>query len=84
MSARQDGDYLRFCIEDNGEGYPVHLLDADLDSPDKFDWVTGNTGLGLYFVAAVAGLHKNKGRKGFVRIDNDSELGGACFSLYLP
>ncbi|MBS3963315.1 MAG: HAMP domain-containing histidine kinase [Methylomonas sp.] len=77
MSASQQDAYLRFCIEDDGEGYPPHLLAADLGSQDRFDWATGNSGLGLYFVAAVASLHKNQGRSGFVQIDNDSALGGA-------
>lgn len=84
LSASQQNDYVRFCIEDDGQGYPAHLLDADLSNPAEFDWVKGNTGLGLYFVSAIAGFHKNRDLSGYVKIDNDSRIGGARFCLYLP
>ncbi|MCK9606750.1 MAG: HAMP domain-containing histidine kinase [Methylomonas sp.] len=84
VSAAETNGYLRFCIEDDGLGYPPHLLKADLRNPADLDWVSGNTGLGLYFVAAIAGFHKNRDKTGFVEIDNQSRLGGARFSLYLP
>lgn len=84
ISANEINGYLRFCIEDDGQGYPPHLLNADLRDPTQLDWVSGNTGLGLYFVAAIAGFHKNRDKTGFVEIDNHSRLGGARFSLYLP
>lgn len=84
VSAAETNGYLRFCIEDDGLGYPPHLLNADLRNPADLDWVSGNTGLGLYFVAAIAGFHKNRDKTGFVEIDNHSRLCGARFSLYLP
>ncbi len=84
ISALEVDGYVRFCIEDDGDGYPLHLLNADLSNQSDLDWVTGNTGLGLYFVAAVAKFHKNHDKFGFVKIDNESSLGGARFSLYLP
>jgi hypothetical protein len=60
------------------------LLNADLGNPVDLNWVNGNTGLGLYFVAAIAGFHKNREKTGFVKIDNQSRIGGARFCLYLP
>lgn len=84
LSAGAEDGYVKFCIEDDGRGYPEHLLNADLGNASDVDWVSGNTGLGLYFVSAIAARHKNKGKSGFVRIDNQSALGGARFSLYLP
>ena len=84
ISVGIDADYLRFCVEDDGNGYPAHLLNADLSNPVELDWVNGNTGLGLYFVAAIASFHKNRGKVGFARIDNQSRLGGARFCLFLP
>ncbi len=84
ISATGQAGYVCFCIEDDGQGYPGHLLNADLSDPAAFDWVKGNTGLGLYFVAAIAGLHKNRNKSGYVTIDNQSRIGGARFSLYLP
>lgn len=84
ISAGEADGYLRFCIEDDGAGYPKHLLNADLSDSTDLDWVNGNTGLGLYFVAAIAGFHKNRDKVGFVKIDNQSRLGGARFCLFLP
>lgn len=84
LSASEAAGYVQFCIEDDGAGYPQHLLDADLSNQADLDWVTGNTGLGLYFVSAIAGFHKNRDKSGYVKIDNQSRLGGARFSLYLP
>ncbi|QPK65253.1 HAMP domain-containing histidine kinase [Methylomonas sp. LL1] len=84
ISAGEQDGYLKFCIEDDGHGYPEHLLNADFSNPSDLDWVSGNTGLGLYFVAAIAGFHKNKNKSGFIRIDNRSRLGGARFCLFLP
>lgn len=84
VSASEVDGYLRFCIEDDGLGYPAHLLNADLTNATDLDWVSGNTGLGLYFVAAIARFHKNRDKSGYVKIDNQSRIGGARFSLYLP
>lgn len=84
LSAVDSDGYIRFCIEDDGDGYPEHLLNADLSNLQNLDWVNGNTGLGLYFAAAIAGFHKNSDKTGFVTIDNHSRLGGARFCLYLP
>ena len=84
VSATEHEGYLQFCIEDDGQGYPEHLLNADLSNPAELDWVKGNTGLGLYFVTAIAGFHKNQGQSGYVKIDNLSRMGGARFCLFLP
>jgi K+-sensing histidine kinase KdpD len=84
VSASEHAGYIQFCIEDDGQGYPEHLLNADLGDPVELDWVKGNTGLGLYFVAAIAGFHKNQGKYGYVKIDNLSRMGGARFCLFLP
>lgn len=84
ISAYREDEWLVFAIEDDGRGYPAKLLDADLSDPNDLNWVSGNTGLGLYFVASIARLHQNKHRQGQVKIDNQSQLGGARFRLFLP
>jgi signal transduction histidine kinase len=81
---KTDDGFVRFCIEDDGQGYPEHLLQADLRGFTNLDWVRGNAGLGLFFVSVVAGLHENGDKAGFVCIDNASRLGGARFCLFLP
>lgn len=84
ISAERQDDYIVFAIEDDGRGYPPAMLNADLDNPQALDWISGNTGLGLYFVATIARLHKSKTKQGHVLIDNQSRLGGARFRLLLP
>jgi hypothetical protein len=48
------------------------------------DLASGNTGLGLFFTDTIAKLHVQGGKHGFITTDNDSQLGGARFKLYLP
>jgi signal transduction histidine kinase len=84
LSAVEEAGFVKFCIEDNGHGYPEHLLNADLSATANLDWATGNTGLGLFFVSIIAALHKNDTKSGYVKIDNQSRLGGARFCLFLP
>lgn len=85
LSACQDDSYTIITIEDDGAGYPNHLLSID---PAKYnthaDWLSGSTGLGLYFVFTIATLHIAQNRNGFIKIDNDSCVGGARFRLFLP
>ena len=44
----------------------------------------GRTGLGLYFCALVADLHRNKGVHGQIICDNRGLDGGGRFCLRLP
>ncbi|WP_305906615.1 HAMP domain-containing sensor histidine kinase [Methylomarinum sp. Ch1-1] len=84
LSADQHGDYVCLTIEDDGAGYPDELLSIDPTDHEQMDWVSGSTGLGLYFVATIASLHQNGDKQGYIRIDNQSRLGGARFRLFLP
>lgn len=84
LSAGQEGDYIYFAIEDDGEGYPETLLSMNTADPYQMDWASGNTGLGLYFASTIANLHQNKDKSGYIIIDNNSSLGGARFKLFLP
>lgn len=79
----QDGG-LVLSIKDDGPGYPARMLTDNLTGFSPVDFKGGSTGLGLGFAAMAAGLHKNKGRSGYVRITNDGIDGGGCFSLWLP
>lgn len=80
---QRDGGLL-LSIKDDGPGYPADMmLDSQTELP-PVDFKSGSTGLGLYFASLVAGLHKNKGRVGYVRVNNDGINGGGCFCLWLP
>ena len=76
---------LELWVEDNGPGYPAALLedgDADVHMSSKF--ASGSTGLGVYFSAQAAGVHKNGTRQGVVVIQNGGAYGGGCFGVRLP
>lgn len=78
----EDG-YLCFRVEDDSPGYPAEIL-ASQGARTKLDLGGGGTGLGLYFAATVATLHRNQGKVGFTRLSNGGAFGGAVFALYLP
>lgn len=84
LSAAQEDDYVVFCIEDDGKGYPESFLSADYKQLPQADLASGNTGLGLFFAETIAQLHIQADKQGFIVTDNNSRFGGARFKLYLP
>jgi len=84
LSATQEDDYVVFCIEDDGSGYPENFMSSDCKQLHQIDLVGGNTGLGLFFTKTIAELHVKAGKRGFIETDNNSQFGGARFKLYLP
>jgi len=84
LSVAQENDYIVFCIEDDGKGYPENLLSPDYKQLSRIDLANGNTGLGLFFTETIAQLHIKGDKRGFIMTDNNSQLGGARFKLYLP
>ncbi len=84
LSAFEEKGNVCLCIEDDGVGYPPQYLDINPQDTANIDWVSGNTGLGLYFTSVIASLHKNGTEQGYTKTDNQSSLGGARFRLYLP
>ncbi len=84
LSAKQEDDYVVFCIEDDGKGYPENFMSSDYQQLPRLDLATGNTGLGLFFAKTIARLHVKGDKRGFIETDNNSQLGGARFKLYLP
>jgi two-component system sensor histidine kinase SenX3 len=81
---KDERGFLVIQIEDNGRGYPEHMINTIPDSPMKTSFLTGGTGLGLYFAYSVIKLHKDKGREGYILITNTPDQGGGCFCIYLP
>lgn len=81
---KNETGYLVIEIEDNGSGYPESMLFSIPDTPMKTSFITGGTGLGLYFAYTVVKLHKNRGRTGYLLISNAPGQGGGCFRIFLP
>lgn len=84
LEVKQVDDMLVIRIEDNGEGYPGNILAAGDAVSRGVSFASGSTGLGLYFAAMVAKLHRNRGRCGSMRLENGGAYGGGCFVLQLP
>ncbi len=86
IAARIDGGCLELRVEDNGQGYPAHMLrDERVNaSAAGVNFRTGSTGLGFYFSAQVARVHRNGGRQGMLIIENGGAWGGGCFVVRLP
>lgn len=84
LAAAQTAEGLCITIEDDGPGYPDHMLNASTFSEVKGTFAGGRPHLGLMFANRVALMHKNKGQHGFIRLNNNSSLGGGCFQLFLP
>jgi len=84
LSAGQQDGFVMISIEDNGRGYPKGMLCAHSDQLTGVNFKSGSTGLGLYFSALVAKMHKSKGRQGYIACTNDGIDGGGKFSIFLP
>ncbi|MBI3286379.1 MAG: HAMP domain-containing histidine kinase [Burkholderiales bacterium] len=84
LQIQVENDMLEFRIEDDGPGYPPHMLASQPHAGLGVSFTTGSTGLGLYFSTVVARLHRNRGRMGTTRLDNGGALGGGVFVMHLP
>jgi K+-sensing histidine kinase KdpD len=77
--------FLELRIEDNGKGYPPHMLvDGALSENKGINFSNSSTGLGFYFSSRVAHMHKNGARQGSLTIENGGAYGGGCFVVRLP
>lgn len=84
ISAEACEGRLMLRVEDNGNGYPPELLEGNGNVMQSVDFHGGSTGLGLYFSAMVARMHRNQGAQGDLCLENGGSLQGACFVLHLP
>lgn len=75
---------LELRIEDDGDGYPVQILQESDNPIRSVDFQEGHTGLGFYFAGMVACMHHNQGYVGELKLKNGGSLKGACFVLILP
>lgn len=84
MRAFFKDEYLNFQIEDDGEGYPAHMLAASENNPTAFNANKGRSGLGLLFAKRIAAEHKNKHLQGHILLENKAHSTGSLFTLRLP
>ncbi|PVY69600.1 signal transduction histidine kinase [Tamilnaduibacter salinus] len=84
LAAYASEGYLVISVEDDGVGYPSHMQHQETPNLQTLDFSSGSTSLGLYFASTVAQLHHDGDRKGFIRLHNQSDLGGGRFELWLP
>lgn len=84
IMAREENGELIIRVDDNGHGYPPSVLEAGAAVQKGVNFASGSTGLGLYFSAMVAKLHKNRGKTGTIQLENGGTYGGGCFILRLP
>lgn len=84
LIVRESDGFVEFRVEDNGEGYPPAMLAEGGEAMRGVDFRGGSTGLGLYFSAAVAKLHKTRSRSGTILLENGGAWGGGCFVMRLP
>ncbi|MDG1773727.1 MAG: HAMP domain-containing sensor histidine kinase [Oceanicoccus sp.] len=83
LSAQQQDNYLTISINDNGSGYPQHIIDHISNDNRGIDFNSSSTNLGLFFSQQIASIHQCKGRSGSIELSNP-EQGGGCFRLILP
>ncbi|MBW9257744.1 MAG: HAMP domain-containing histidine kinase [Candidatus Thiodiazotropha sp. (ex. Lucinisca nassula)] len=81
-AASVDG-YLVLSIDDDGDGFPQNMIDAQTAQKHKKPQ-QGETQLGHYFASLVAHMHSNGEREGYIKLSNNQRLGGGSFSIWLP
>ena len=80
---RQDNGIL-LTINDDGEGYPEHLLGPVRERESSgIDRNSGSTGLGLYFAANIIAMHDQEQRPARLELSNGGALGGACMKIWI-
>ncbi len=85
LSIQEKDGLLELRVEDDGRGYPQNMLAEEDAMPNQgIRFATGSTGLGLYFSAVAARLHRNRGLTGATRLANGGSLGGGAFIMTLP
>lgn len=84
ISSYYEGLFLVFKIEDDGNGYPQHMLDANKHDFYTFNANKGRSGLGLLFARKIAKEHKKKHLRGHILLENKPNNTGSIFTLCLP
>jgi K+-sensing histidine kinase KdpD len=78
ISVNVQDDYLEIYVQDDGDGYPITMLETAIENTPVS---AAGTGLGLRLAHKIVALHTNQGRAGEITLSNYQ---GARFSLRLP
>ena len=81
---KESNEMLELRVDDNGFGFPAHMVQEGIAAMHGTNFQGGSTGLGLYFSAMVAKMHLRKNKVGEISLENGGAYGGACFVLRLP
>ena len=84
LRAFSDEEYVNIQVEDDGEGYPEHMLAVNQPTENGFNASKGRSGLGLLFAKKIASAHKTKNLEGHILLENKSISSGSLFTLRLP
>jgi len=87
LKAFEEDGFLVLSVQDDGDGYPEQMLQENSQQGGcntSIDVSNSTTGLGNYFSQIVAELHQSDDKTGFIRMTNQGDLGGSCFSIHLP
>jgi K+-sensing histidine kinase KdpD len=84
LSAYQTEGFLTISVEDDGQGFPSEMLETQYRELQKALPSSGSTQLGLYFAQQIASIHKSRGKRGGIKLENKRALPGGCFSIQLP
>jgi len=84
LRAFSDQKYVNIQVEDDGEGYPEHMLAINQQTENQFNASKGRSGLGLLFAQKIAAAHTTKQLQGHILLENKSEGKGSLFTLRLP
>ena len=84
VSAKLDNRNLVIRVDDDGPGYPEHMLVQAGQPGQQINAQTGSTGLGLFFAATIAENHVRQGKQGQILLQNQGLLGGGVFQMTLP
>lgn len=84
VSANIENELLCVVIEDDGPGYPDHMLMKPSVLIEEATVSQGSTHLGLYFAERIAARHKQKDRHGYISLENGGNLGGGVFKIFVP
>jgi len=84
LRAFSEKQYLTIQVEDDGDGYPEHMLAINKNADSQFNACKGRSGLGLLFAKKIASEHKAKYLQGHILLENKSESTGSLFTLRLP